>query len=535
MFERYTETARKAIFVARYEASAFGSPYIETEHLLLGILRSDGPLAAQLLKAPGKIASIRDLIEKQSVRREKTSTSVDLPLSHQCKRALAYGAEEAESMKHTSITTAHLFLGLLREQESVASKIMVENGVTASEVRQEAIRLSAAGTTATKPDSLLTKDARDLTAEARNASLSPLIGRESELERMIQILSRRTRNNPVLIGEPGVGKNTVVHGLAQRIADGAVPAILAGRRILAIDAASLRLSSFPEGADRANTILYIQGLFDLAGKGAGWGMLEAVHVLEPQLARGGLQCIATGTPFGLRLTVERAETLSSHFEVVSVLPPNEEEATQIVSGVKDQYEKFHAVVVTDEAIGAAISASRWFLRHRHLPDRAIDLIDDAGARVRLRCETEPREVVELEKRIRRINRQMENAIANHEFAKARLHSDEERKEQQSLERLREERKQLPPSNILTAEDVVEAVAGRVGMPVSIVKSVLQAKSTDPLELVAKELAAQVPFGGREWAAGLAAYLSACTAEEAERLAQAIRAAKTKIDDFSAPK
>jgi ATP-dependent Clp protease ATP-binding subunit ClpA len=288
-----------------------------------------------------------------------------------------------------------------------------------------------------------------------------LIGRERELERIIQILARRTKNNPVLIGEPGVGKSALVHGLAQRIADGTAAAILERRSILAIDASSLLSSGqgekLREIASRTNVILYIQGLFDLTGKGMGWSALEAMRVLEPDLAHGGLQCIATGTPSGLRLTLERAETLARHFEVVGVLPPNEEEAIRIVAGVKEQYEKFHKVVITNEAIEAAVAASRWFLRHRHLPDRAIDLIDEAGARVRLRCAGES-----------------------------------------------------PSSNIVTAVDIVEAVAARAAVPVAIVSGVLQVKEVAHLELIAKELAAQIPIGGPEWAEGLAAWLAGCS-------------------------
>ena len=212
-----------------------------------------------------------------------------------------------------------------------------------------------------------------------------------------------------------------------------------------------------------------------------------------------------------------------------LLPPNEEEAIHIVSGVRERYEKFHGVVGTNEAIEAAVSASRWFLRHRHLPDRAIDLIDEAGARVRLRCDSEPREIVEIRKRIRLITRQMEYAIANHEFDKARLFSEEERKERQNLQRLREELTQNPQSNIITPENIVEAVAGRAGVPFSVVKSVLQVKEAEQLELIAKDLAAQIPVGCREWVESLAAYLASCSAEEAEKLAQAIRVAKAKID------
>jgi ATP-dependent Clp protease ATP-binding subunit ClpC len=476
MFERYTETARKAVFFARYEASQFGSQYIETEHMLLGLLRTDGPLALRLLKAPGKIESIRGQIEKQSPRRPKVSTSMDLPLSQECRRVLTYGAKEADGLHHKHIAPEHLLLGLLREETCVASKIMVENGLTLAQLEQELNQLSPAGTPVTEPTHVSSPAMgalRDLTAAARNGVLSPLIGRERELERTIQILARRTKNNPVLIGEPGVGKNAIVQGLAQRLAS------LAERPILAIDASSLLSSGqgekLAEIASRPNAILYVQGLFDLAGKSGGWGVLEAIRVLEPHLGHGGLQCIATGTPSGLRLTLERAETLARHFEVVPVLPPSEEEAIRIVSGVKEQYEKFHKVAVTHEAIETAVAASRWFLRHRHLPDRAIDLIDEAGACVRLRCDRE-----------------------------------------------------IPSSNIVTAEDIVEAAAKRAGAPVAVVESVLRVKQVDQLELIAKELAAHISIG-REWTEGLVAWLASCSAEEAEKLAQAIRAAKARMD------
>jgi ATP-dependent Clp protease ATP-binding subunit ClpC len=538
MFERYTETARQAIFAARFQASQFGGEYIEPEHLLLAILHTDGQLALRILKTPEKLESIRERIEKGFSRKQSVSTSMDIPLSPKCKRALAYGAEEAERSNHKYLAVEHLLIGLMREEKTVASKLMAENGVTVSQLRQEVVRLSLAGPSAAGPGgvSSLTETSRDLTAAAHDGALSPLIGREPELERTVQILSRRTKRNPVLIGEPGVGKNALVHGLAQRIADGAVPAALAERSILAIDAASLissrhsgsQPSNFFEIASQSNAILYIQGLFDLAGKGAGWGALEAIHVLEPQLAPGKLQCIATGTPFGLRLTVERAEALAGHFEVVSVLPPSEEHAIRILSGVKDQYEKFHGVVITNEAIEAAVSASRWFVRHRHLPDRAIDLIDEAGARVKVRCESEPREIVEIRKRLRRIVRQMELAIASHEFDKAQLHSDEERKERQNLQRLSEELKENPQSNILGPEEIMEVVAERAGAPVSVVKNVVAVKEVEQSESIAKALAAQCPLG-QACVDTLAAYLAGCSPEEADKLAQAIRSAKGATD------
>jgi ATP-dependent Clp protease ATP-binding subunit ClpC len=528
MFERYTETARKSVFVARYEATQFGSGYIETEHLLLGILRTDGPLALRLLKAPERIEAVREQIEKQAARGEKPSTSVDMPLSQECKRALAYAGQESEQLHQKHIGAEHLLLGIVRQETCLAAKILLSFGIAPQQLKEEVVRSAQAPSPKPTPAAPLMENSRDLTAAARSG-VSPLIGREAELERAIQILSRRTRNNPVLIGEPGIGKNAIVQGLAQRIADGDVPPMLADRAILAIDAGSLiapnRGSQLPD-ISGSNAILYVQGLFDLAAKGSGWAVMEAINALEPHLAEGRLQCIATGSPFGLRMSLERAETLARHFEVVAVLPPSEQQAIRIVAGVKPQYETFHGVTITDEAVEAAVFASRWFLRHLHLPDRAIDLIDDAGAHVKLRRETEPRETAEIRRRIRLMARQMENAIANHQFDKARLYSDEERKEQKSLQQLSEQLKQSPPSNTVTAEDLVAAVAARACVPVSSVRSVLELKDVGQLELIAKELSMHIP-AGHAWLEGLAAYLAGCSAEEAEKLADAIRSVKAE--------
>jgi ATP-dependent Clp protease ATP-binding subunit ClpC len=534
MFDKYTETARRVIFFARYEASKFGGQHIDTEHLLLGVLREDRQLALRLWKSPERIQSIRNQIEKGFPEREKVSTSVDLPLSRECKRVLAFGAEEAKRLNHEHIGPEHFVLGLLHQPECVAAKVMRESGLTAAQVEENVFGSAATGSPSAGPPSAtpLSEGYRDLTAEAIEGTLNPLIGREGELERIIQILSRRTRNNAVLIGEAGVGKNALVYGLARRIADGAVPGSLSDRSILAIDASALLSSrpggKLPEITNRA-TVLYVRGLFDLAGKGAGWGVLEAMRVLEPFMSAGGVQCIATGTPLGYRLTRERAESLVRHFEVVAVPAPNEEEAIRIVKGVKEQYEKFHGVVIADEAIETSVSASGWFLRGRHLPDRAIDLVDEAGARVKLRYESEPREIVEIRKRLKVVLREMDHAIANHEFMKAREWSDIERTERQNLQHLLDEWKQTAKSNIVQPEDIVETVAARAKVPVAAVMRVLQLREPETLELVARELAGQIPIGGREWAEELATYLAGCSPEEAEKAALAIRAAKTRLD------
>ena len=367
MFEKFTEQARRTIFFARYEASRFGSESIGSEHLLLGILREDKPLALRLLNTPEQIASLRSEMEKRYPPRERISTSVDLPVNGECKRVLARAAAESDRLKHAHISTEHLALALVLERDCVAAKILTEYGVTAAQLELEALSQTgpvasrgsspdpAPGTPPEDPESVAARIAalmnratrgiaptayRDLTAAAGNGTLGPVIGREGELESVIRILSRRTRRNPVLIGEPGVGKTSIVHALVQRIADGPVPADLAGRTVVAIDASSLlasvRNEKLPQIVNLPNVILYVHGLFDLAGKDTGWGVLEAIHALEPQLAGGSLQCIATGTPLGLRKTHEKAEALVRLFEVVAVLPPGEEEAVRIVSGVKEQ-------------------------------------------------------------------------------------------------------------------------------------------------------------------------------------------------------
>ncbi len=525
MFERYTENSRKAIFFARYEACQTGSEHIETEHLLLGLLRTDEALALRLLKPPENVESIRQQIYKHIPVRKKISTSVDLPLSSECKRILAYGAEEAERRNTRHIEPEHLLFGLLREEKCLAARIMLEHGVLLSLLKNE--KADRPVKSSSPPG-----DFRDLTAEARIGSLSPLIGREHEMERAIQILSRRTRNNAVLVGESGVGKNAIVEGLAQRMAEGAAAPLLTDRRVLAMDADALfgprQDEQLLDFAGRTNAILYVHGLFDLAEKRSAWGVMETIRAIELFLASGGRQCIATGTPLGLRLTWERAESLARLFEVVPVLPPNDEQAIQMVSGAKQKYESFHGVVYADESIPTAVAASRWFLRHRQLPDRAFDLIDDAGACVALRCNREPREIAEVQCRIKLIARELQSAIAGHRFDEASVYSEQEREERQRLRRLRKKLKKTPVSNIVTADDVVETVADRAGVSITAVKSLLQTNDLEQVESIVKELAAQIPGGGREWIESLAAHLAGCSVEEAEKLALTIRAAKSKF-------
>src|SRR6058998_3756085 len=491
MFERYTEKARRVIFFARYEASQFGSPYIETEHLLLGLLREDKALANRFLRSHAAVDSIRKQIEGHTTIREKVSTSVDLPLSHECKRVLAYGAEEAERLNHKHIGTEHLLLGLLREEKCFAAEILHERGLRLSAIREDLARSQSEKVASNRPKetSLLAEFSRDLTQAALEGQLDPLVGRDKEVERVIQILCRRTKNNPVLIGEPGVGKTAIVEGLAQRIADGDVPSFLADKRILSLDLSLIvagtkyrgqfeeRLKTImKELMESQNAIVFIDELHTLVGAGSAEGSLDAANILKPALSRGEIQCIGATTPGEYRKSVEKDRSLERRFQAVKVPAPNEEEAVLVIQGVRERYEKFHAVSYTDEALRYSVYLSNRYIPDRFLPDKAIDLIDEAGARVKLRQATVPEEVGEVQKRVKFITHRMETAIANHEFEKARFYSEEERKEKENLRGLRERYKLDDASTgIVTREDIEEVVSRWTGIGVTSIKEDEQQK------------------------------------------------------------
>jgi ATP-dependent Clp protease ATP-binding subunit ClpC len=486
MFERYTEKARRVIFFARYEASQFGSPYIETEHLLLGLLREDKALTNRFLRSHASVESIRKQIEAHTTIREKVSTSVDLPLSNECKRVLAYAAEEAERLGHKHIGTEHLLLGLLREEKCFAAEILQERGLKLAQIRDELARVTqekAPAQQRQRESSLLAEFSRDLTQAAMDGQLDPLVGRDGELERVIQILCRRTKNNPVLIGEPGVGKTAIVEGLAQRIADGEVPSFLADKKVLGLDLSLIvagtkyrgqfeeRLKTImKELMENQNSIVFIDELHTLVGAGSAEGSLDAANILKPALSRGEIQCIGATTPQEYRKSIEKDRSLERRFQAVKVPPPNEADAIKIIHGIKDRYEKFHAVSYTDAAIEFAVSHSNRYIPDRFLPDKAIDLIDEAGARVKLRQTSLPEEITEVQKRIKFIVHRMDSAIANHEFEKARFYSDEERKERENLRALRDKyHLDDSASGIVGREDIEDVVSRWTGVPVTSIK------------------------------------------------------------------
>ena len=385
MFERYTEKARRVIFFARYEASQFGSPYIETEHLLLGLLREDKTLANRFLRSHAAVDSIRKQIEGHTTVREKVSTSVDLPLSHECKRVLAYGAEEAERLGHKHIGTEHLLLGLLKEEKCFAAEILHERGLRLSTIREELQRSQSEKVASNRPkeSSLLSEFSRDLTQAAMDNTLEPLIGRDFELERVVQILCRRTKNNPVLIGEPGVGKTAIVEGLAQRIAEGDVPSFLAEKRILALDLSLIvagtkyrgqfeeRLKTImKELMENQNAIIFIDELHTLVGAGSAEGSLDAANILKPAPLREA-KFSASAPPRRLS-SASRSRSdrsLERRFQAVKVPPPNEADAVKILFGIKDLLREVpRGGLATDEAIESAVFTLEP-LHPRPLPSR----------------------------------------------------------------------------------------------------------------------------------------------------------------------
>ncbi len=483
MFEKYTEKARRVIFFARYEASQFGSPYIETEHLLLGLIREDKNLTNRFFpKASASIDSIRKEIEGRTTIREKVSTSVELPFSDESKRALNAAAEESERLSHKIIGTEHMLLGLLREERSIAAEILRERGLRLSTLREEIGRgaIDKHSQSRAKEPLSLAEFSRDLTEAASNDALDPLVGRHTEIERMIQILCRRTKNNPVLIGEPGVGKTAIVEGLAQRIVNGQVPPPLMDKRILALDISLIvagtkyrgqfeeRLKTImKELVDNRNIVVFIDELHTLVGAGSAEGSLDAANILKPALSRGEIQCIGSTTPHEYRRSIEKDRSLERRFQSIKVAPPTEAESIRILQGIKEKYENFHQLNYTDEALQGAVYLSNRYISDRFLPDKALDLIDEAGARVKLQSISVPEEVINIQRRIRVIDGKIGSAISSQEFEKAARYRLEEDQEQENLQMVRERLRLRSAAPLkVTREDIEEVIAKWTGIPVS---------------------------------------------------------------------
>jgi ATP-dependent Clp protease ATP-binding subunit ClpC len=482
MFERYTEKTRRVIFCARYEASQLGSLYIETEHLLLGLFREDKALTSRFFGSPGTPEAIRREIEQHTTKREKDPTSVDLPLSNEAKRVLSFSAEEAEQLSHKHIGSEHLLLGLLQEKKGFAAKLLHDRGIQLEPVREELKKFPhqlPESLERGRPHSFRFRFGRDAVHAVDERQ--PLIGREDELERLICVLCRRTRNNPVLVGEPGVGKKTIVGGLAQRMTNGTVPTVLARKSMLALDLPPVGtvekehawFRDFREALAVEGAIFFVDDLHTPANASAWTGSLHIEEILKPLVMRGQIQCITTATPDGYPRSIENQGWLEQYFQPVDVAPASEADAIKILLGIKDEYEMFHGVTYTEDALNYAVYYASCCIRGRGLPGKAVDVIDEAAAGVGMHHSVLPHEVVELRKRIKFIVHRIKGAVVNHELEKARFYEDEERKERENMCLLREKYK-LDDTVVstVTREHIENVVSRWTGAPVGSIRQAL---------------------------------------------------------------
>ncbi|MBM3251528.1 MAG: ATP-dependent Clp protease ATP-binding subunit [Candidatus Omnitrophica bacterium] len=486
MFNRFTERARKVIILAKEEARRFNHDYIGTEHLLLGLVREGEGVAAAVLQKMGiSLENIRIEIEKLVQPGPTTQVLGDIPFTPRAKKVLELSAEEARSLGHNYIGTEHLLLGLIKEGEGVASQVLLNLGLDLNKVRNEVMGLlgsatpgfGAPGTKSKTP--AIDAFGRDLTALAKENKLDPVIGRKNEIERVIQILSRRTKNNPVLLGEAGVGKTAIVEGLAQAIVAGNVPEILRGKRMVILDLALMiagtkyrgqfeeRIKAVMDEIKRSSDIIiFIDELHTLVGAGAAEGAIDASNILKPALSRGEIQCIGATTLNEYRKHIEKDAALERRFQTIMVEPPSVDETIEILKGLRDRYESHHRVSFSDEALIAAAKLSDRYVSGRFLPDKAIDIIDEAGSRARLSTMTVPEEMKVLEQQIEELKKEKEVFIKSQDFEKAAKLRDQERTARDELERAKNDwnkkRDQMRPN--LGEEDIAKIISQWTGIP-----------------------------------------------------------------------
>ncbi len=506
MYERFTDRARKVMQLANQEAQRFNHEYIGTEHILLGLVKEGSGVAANVLKNLNvNLRSIRLEVEKLVQSGPEMVTMGKLPQTPRAKKVIEYAMEEARNLNHNYVGTEHILLGLLREHEGVAAQVLMNLGLKLEDVREEVLNLlghgleggeggERGGTEGSGSESsssssrggrsrtpALDSFGRDLTAMARQGKLDPVIGREREIERSIQILCRRTKNNPVLLGEAGVGKTAIVEGFAQRVVAGNVPELLADKRIVVLDLAMMvagtkyrgqfeeRIKAVMNEVRRAkNTILFIDELHTLVGAGGAEGAIDAANVLKPALARGEIQCIGATTLDEYRKYIEKDNALARRFQEIVVEPTTKEETIEILKGLRERYEEHHRVQITDDAIKAAVELSERYITARCLPDKAIDVIDEAGARVRLRSMTRPPDLKELDEEIERLNKEKEDAVANQDFEKAaalRDQADKLRKKKETITREWRE-KSRETDGVVDEEVIAEVVSKMTGIPLT---------------------------------------------------------------------
>lgn len=458
MFERFTERAQRVLYYAQQEAQGLQHGYVGTEHILLGILKEEEGYGKRILNNMSiNINNVRELIEEYEGKGDITLHRNEIPLTPRTKRLLDLSLLEARNLNHNYISPEHILLALIRESEGVAYTILNNLGADFGRLRQEVIASlngeqpaakGEAPKTTGEPTPSLDQHGRDLTQMAKEGKLDPVIGREAETQRVLEILCRRTKNNPCLIGDPGVGKTAIAEGLAQRIVSGNIPELLKDKRVVTLDLSSLiagskyrgefeeRLKRVMEELRKAgNVILFIDEIHTLIGAGGAEGAIDASNILKPALARGEIQCIGATTIDEYRKHIEKDAALERRFQPITVGEPSKEEAVLILKGLRDKYEAHHRVKITDEAIEAAVNLSDRYITDRYLPDKAIDLIDEAGARVRLENLTAPPNLKQMEEELEKISKEKEDAIRVQDFEKAASLRDREKQLKDKLQNL----------------------------------------------------------------------------------------------------
>jgi ATP-dependent Clp protease ATP-binding subunit ClpC len=488
MFGRFTERAQKVLALAQEEAIRLAHSNIGTEHILLGLVREGEGIAAKALTALG-LSPEKIQKEVEGLIGKGTEKSQTIHYTPRAKKVIELSMDEARKLGHSYVGTEHILLGLIREGEGVAARVLGNLGVSLNKARQQVLQLLGSndsnnhqgGGNANANTPTLDSLARDLTAIAREGSLDPVIGRSKEIQRVIEVLSRRTKNNPVLIGEPGVGKTAIAEGLAQQIIANEVPEILRDKRVMTLDMGTVvagtkyrgefedRLKKVMDEIRQAgNIILFIDELHTLIGAGGAEGAIDASNILKPSLARGELQCIGATTLDEYRKYIEKDAALERRFQPIQVNEPTAEESVQILKGLRDRYEAHHRVSITDEAIDAAVKLSDRYISDRFLPDKAIDLIDEAGSKVRLRSYTTPPNLKELESRLEEIRKEKDAAVQSQEFEKAASLRDTEQKLREELDETKNtwKEKQGQENTEVTVEDIATVVSNWTGVPVS---------------------------------------------------------------------
>ncbi|NQT46755.1 MAG: ATP-dependent Clp protease ATP-binding subunit [Candidatus Omnitrophica bacterium] len=489
MFNRFTERARKVILLAKEEAKRFNHDYIGTEHILLGLIREGEGVAAAVLASLGLNSDkIRLEVDKLVQPGPPTVVSGDIPFTPKAKKVIELAMDEARSLNHNYIGTEHLLLGLIREGEGVASQVLMNLGLDLEKVREEVMNLlgsnipgyaMGAKKKPTGKTPAIEAFGRDLTQLAKQQKLDPVIGREKEIERVIQILSRRTKNNPVLLGEAGVGKTAIVEGLAQQIISNDVPESLLNKRLVVLDLALMvagtkyrgqfeeRIKTVIDEIKRSeNIIIFIDELHTLVGAGGAEGAIDASNILKPSLSRGEIQCIGATTLDEYRKHIEKDAALERRFQTIMVDPPSVENTVEILKGLRDKYEAHHTVRFTDGALEAAAKFSDRYISGRFLPDKAIDLIDEAGSKARLSMLRMPPDIKKLDEKIEELGKEKRAAVESQDFEKAAHFRDEERKAKEEMLKARKEWKESKGKKQIevTDEDIASIVSSWTGIP-----------------------------------------------------------------------